>query len=228
MSTVEAPASMPSVIPAGVPPGLEYLIPTNQIIVQEIKDGIFFSSHTAKKYDIYDASGRRIFYATETSYDGCCNSSFRNWNIDIFDCMGQSVISGSRTGGGPCETNQLSVTSPQTGLNLGGVAENRDLIGTSWNILDGSGAPVLFLDAPIFSGGIYEKEFPLYTLDEHRQQLGKITKKFTGMFAREDVFGVQLPVNLDVKIKAVMIYATFLIDFQFYEQEQNRSSRRRH
>lgn len=216
------PAPVPSVIPAGVPPGLEFLIPTGQIIVQEIKEGVFFNSNSPKKYDIFDTWGRRIYSATETTYSGCCTTSNRNWNIDIFDNTGQTVVSGSRTGGGACENNQLCVTSPRTGLNLGGVAENHGVITTSWNILDGAGAPVLFLDAPIFSGSFNQREFPLYTLNEPRQQLGVITKKFTGMFAREDVFGAQFPVNLDAKIKAVLIYATFLIDFQFYENQHRR------
>ncbi len=221
-SMVSSFSSMSVVIPTGVPPGLEFLLPTDQIIVKEIRKG-FFSTSYAKEYDIFDAWGRRMYSATETTYDGCCNAGTqRNWNIDIFNCMGQSVISGIRTGGGCCEHNEVLVTSNPTGLNLGGVSEMPGFFGTSWDILNGAGAPVLLLDAPFFSGGgLFEREFPLYDLKEPRSEVGMITKKFTGFFSTEDVFGVKLPVNLDVKLKAVLIYATFLIDFQFYIRNNN-------
>ncbi len=220
MTTSLDPASMTSVIPAGVPPGLEFLLPLNQIIVKEVRKGIFSTIYSAKEYDIFDAWGHRIYSASETSHDGCCNSGkHRNWNIEIFNCMGKPVISGVRTGGGCCEYNQVLVTSKPSGRNLGDVSEIPGMFGTSWNILNGSGAPVLLLDAPLFTGGLFEREFPLYYLSEPepRKEHGIITKKFTGFFAREDVFGVRLPVSLDVKLKAVLIYATFLIDFQFYQ-----------
>lgn len=40
------------------------------------------------------------------------------------------------------------------------------------------------------------------------------------MFTNADTFGVTFPVDLDVKLKAALIGAVFLIDFMFFEQQQ--------
>lgn len=46
-------------------------------------------------------------------------------------------------------------------------------------------------------------------------KIGKISKQWTGLlreaFTDSDNFGIQFPMDLDVKIKAVMIGACFLI-----------------
>ncbi|XP_004930221.1 phospholipid scramblase 1 [Bombyx mori] len=56
-------------------------------------------------------------------------------------------------------------------------------------------------------------------------KVGKITKSWSG-FAREaftdaDNFGISFPMDLDVKIKAVLLGACFLIDFMFFEKGNN-------
>jgi hypothetical protein len=57
------------------------------------------------------------------------------------------------------------------------------------------------------------------------QQVGKISKQWSGLakeyFTDADNFGIQFPMDLDVKMKAVMIGAVFLIDFMFFERSGN-------
>ena len=57
-------------------------------------------------------------------------------------------------------------------------------------------------------------EFTVYTTDEETK-IGKISKQWSG-FVREaftdaDMFGINFPLDLDVKIKAVLLGACFLI-----------------
>ncbi|KAK2490343.1 hypothetical protein MC885_012618, partial [Smutsia gigantea] len=64
-------------------------------------------------------------------------------------------------------------------------------------------------------------DFEIKSLDEENV-VGKISKQWTG-FVREaftdaDNFGIQFPLDLDVKMKAVMLGACFLIDFMFFEK----------
>lgn len=68
----------------------------------------------------------------------------------------------------------------------------------------------------------------LKSLDEE-SVVGKISKQWSG-FVREaftdaDNFGVQFPLDLDVKMKAVMLGACFLIDFTFFERTGNEEQR---
>ncbi|CAN0386557.1 unnamed protein product [Lampetra fluviatilis] len=55
-------------------------------------------------------------------------------------------------------------------------------------------------------------------------EVGKITKQWTGLvreaFTDAENFGVQFPMDLDVKIKATLLGACFLIDFMFFEHNK--------
>lgn len=62
-------------------------------------------------------------------------------------------------------------------------------------------------------------DFKIKSLDE-KSIIGKISKHWTGVreaFTNADDFGIQFPLDLDVKMKAVMLGACFLIDFMFFE-----------
>jgi hypothetical protein len=52
-------------------------------------------------------------------------------------------------------------------------------------------------------------------------EIGKITKKWSGLlketFSDADNFGIQFPRNCDVKLKAILMGALFLIDMLYFE-----------
>ena len=59
------------------------------------------------------------------------------------------------------------------------------------------------------------------------EEIGKVAKQFSGV-ARElitdaDNFSVSFPLDLDVKIKAVLFGAVFLIDMMFFEDTNDGS-----
>ncbi|KAJ8300330.1 hypothetical protein KUTeg_021849 [Tegillarca granosa] len=70
----------------------------------------------------------------------------------------------------------------------------------------------------------WDQEFPVFSSDE-QHEVGKISKQWTGlvkeMFTDADNFGVSFPADLDVRVKATLIGAVFLIDFMYFEQKQN-------
>jgi len=58
------------------------------------------------------------------------------------------------------------------------------------------------------------------------EQVGIITKQWSGIgkeaFTDADNFGISFPLDLDVKVKATLLGALFLIDFMYFEtQNQN-------
>ena len=60
------------------------------------------------------------------------------------------------------------------------------------------------------------------------QEVGKISKQWSGigreMVTDSDNFGVTFPQNLDVKVKALLLGAVFLIDFMFFETSGNQQN----
>ncbi|XP_030678547.1 phospholipid scramblase 1 isoform X4 [Nomascus leucogenys] len=71
-------------------------------------------------------------------------------------------------------------------------------------------------------------DFEIKSLDE-QCVVGKISKHWTGIlreaFTDADNFGIQFPLDLDVKMKAVMLGACFLIDFMFFESTGSQEQR---
>ncbi|KHJ89797.1 Scramblase [Oesophagostomum dentatum] len=60
------------------------------------------------------------------------------------------------------------------------------------------------------------------------QEIGSITKKWGGWlreaYTDADIFSVTFPIDLDVHAKAILLAATFLVDFMEFEQTANRNS----
>jgi hypothetical protein len=56
-------------------------------------------------------------------------------------------------------------------------------------------------------------------------EVGKISKQWSGLlreaFTDADNFGISFPMDLDVRMKAVLLGAMFLIDFMFFEKAKN-------
>ncbi|RXN32059.1 phospholipid scramblase 2-like protein [Labeo rohita] len=61
------------------------------------------------------------------------------------------------------------------------------------------------------------------------QSVGRISKQWSGFIKESltdtDNFGINFPMDLDVRMKAVLLGACFLIDFMFFEQSGNSGQR---
>ncbi|XP_027625241.1 phospholipid scramblase 1 isoform X2 [Tupaia chinensis] len=97
-------------------------------------------------------------------------------------------------------------------------------------ILDNSGQEVITMERPLRCSSCC---FPcclqeIKSLDEETM-VGRISKHWTGIvreaFTDADNFGIQFPLDLDVKMKAVMLGACFLIDFMFFESGGGKEQR---
>ena len=70
-------------------------------------------------------------------------------------------------------------------------------------------------------------EFKVLTPDGE-SEVGKISKQWTGLlkesFTDSDNFGITFPMDLDVRCKATLIGACFLIDYMFFEKKANQSN----
>ncbi|CAG0899734.1 unnamed protein product [Cyprideis torosa] len=68
----------------------------------------------------------------------------------------------------------------------------------------------------------YVKNFDFEVKNMSGQKVGKISKQWSGLvkeaFTDADTFGVSFPMDLDVRTKATLMGAVFLIDFMFFEK----------
>ncbi|KAL2097224.1 hypothetical protein ACEWY4_006431 [Coilia grayii] len=201
--------------PAGCPPGLEYL---TQMCIPYI---VMIGWESSNKYVVKNSLGQQVFFAMEES-DLCgmlCWGPMRPFIIHVQDNMGQTVMSVARplkcnSCCCPCCLQEVEVQSPP-GNPIGYVKQNWHPYLPKFTIQDEKKNSVLkiigpFCDCKCFS----DVNFEIKSMDES-STVGRISKQWSGlgteMYTDADNFGVQFPMDMDVKTKATLLGACFLI-----------------
>ncbi|XP_058871292.1 phospholipid scramblase 2-like [Acipenser ruthenus] len=226
-----------SAVPIGVPPGLEYLTQIDQILVHQKVELLeaFIGFETNNKYEIKNSMGQKIYKATEKN-DCCtrnCCGSLRHFNMKITDNNDQEVIHLVRpykcaSCWCPCCLQELEVQAPR-GTTIGYVVQTWHPFLPKFSIQNASRETVMRVVGPCFACNCCgDINFELKTKDEGAS-VGRISKQWSGLlkevFTDTDNFGIQFPLDLDVKMKAVLLGACFLIDFMFFEKTGEMSQR---
>ncbi|KAJ8342986.1 hypothetical protein SKAU_G00329140 [Synaphobranchus kaupii] len=216
--------------PTGVPPGLEYLAQIDQILIHQKVELLeaLTGFETSNKYEIKNSLGQQIYMAKERS-DCCtrnCCGSLRRFDLKIKDNSGQEVIHLVRPWRCasccfPCCLQEMEVQAPP-GTTVGYVVQDWHPFLPQFSIQGASRETLLKLEGPCIACNFCsDVSFELMGKDGS-QSIGRISKQWSGLlreaFTDADNFGIQFPMDLDVKIKAVLMGACFLIDFMFFEK----------
>ncbi|KAJ8684113.1 hypothetical protein QAD02_019905 [Eretmocerus hayati] len=214
------------------PPGLHSLMHLDRVFIDREPDGIevLRQWHSEKRYRVLNGTtGDQVYLALEESSEcaRCCLGKCHPWNMHIMDHNQHEVLRISRalrcdSCCFPCCMQEVTVRS--NGELLGSVTQNWNIWRPSFTVRDADDVPVLLVKGPICLCCAGEVDFLIKSIDK-QHSVGVITKKWSGL-AREffkdgNSFGVCFPVDLDVKIKAVLIGACFLIDFVYFEEQSN-------
>ena len=228
---------------ANCPPGLEYLTQIDQILVHQQVElwEVVTGYQTANRYVVKNTLGQQVYFAAENSspfWRQCCSIN-RPFELSILDNAKNEVIHMERPFS--CSTNICCIWCPQKlevqappGQIVGYVRQNVSCWNPSFSIQDAEEREVLHMTgsmAAICCRGCYgDIDFELTTLED--VSVGKVSKQWGGLakeyFTSADNFGIKFPMDLDVKMKAVVMGACFLIDFIFFEQAQQQQGRRGH
>uniref|UniRef100_A0A7N4P3H7 Phospholipid scramblase n=1 Tax=Sarcophilus harrisii TaxID=9305 RepID=A0A7N4P3H7_SARHA len=224
--------------PMNCPPGLEYLTQIDQLVIHqqvEILEALI-GFETNNKYEIKNSLGQRVYFAVEEN-DCCtrnCLGNLRPFVIKILDNSGREVINFERpfrcvSCCFPCCLQELEIQSPP-GVPIGYVTQNWHPFLPKFTVLNEHRQEVLKITGPcIVCRCCSDIDFEIKSLNEETT-VGKITKQWTGvikeMFTDADNFSIQFPLDLDVKMKAVMLGACFLIDFMFFERSGDSNTER--
>ncbi|XP_066537555.1 phospholipid scramblase 1-like [Hoplias malabaricus] len=230
----QAPMMMPvPQRPLGCPPGLEYLTQIDQLLIHQKVElaEVVLGWETNNKYVVKNSLGQQVFYVAEET--DCCTRQFcgpmRSFVLHVQDNMGQEVMSISRpyrcsSCFCPCCLQELEVQAPP-GNPIGYVIQNWHLFLPKFTIQNEQREGVLKIKGPFCACKCCaDVNFEVLSLDE-TANVGRISKQWTGLvqeaFTDADNFGINFPIDLDVKIKALLFGACFLIDFMFFEYKQN-------
>uniref|UniRef100_A0A668AEZ6 Phospholipid scramblase n=1 Tax=Myripristis murdjan TaxID=586833 RepID=A0A668AEZ6_9TELE len=232
-----APAAAPAAVPVGVPPGLEYLTqdesPPQQITSLHYS---FIGFETNNQYEIKNSLGQKIYKAKEKN-DCCtrnCCGSLRSFDMKIKDNMDREVIRLIRpfrcvSCWCPCCLQEMEVQAPP-GTTIGYVKQDWHPCVPVFSIQGANKETVMKLEGPCFACNCCgDVNFELKGKSGGKP-IGRISKQWSGLlkevFTDTDNFGIQFPLDMDVKMKAVLMGACFLIDFMFFEKvgEMNQRS----
>lgn len=108
----------------------------------------------------------------------------------------------------------MEVSAPP-GTVVGTVEQEWSIFCPTYAIKNASGDTVLRIEGPLCTMSICgDVEFKIMSSDGN-VQVGKISKQWSGlireMYTDTDFFGITFPMDLDVRMKAVMLGACFLI-----------------
>ncbi|KAJ8940147.1 hypothetical protein NQ314_010814 [Rhamnusium bicolor] len=191
---------MPQGIP-NCPPGLEYLTMIDQLLVHQKVEVLeaLTGFESKNKFTIKNSIGQKVYYAVEDS-DCCtrnCCGPLRPFDMNILDNYKNEVIHLHR----PLACDSCCFPCC---------------------LQNASGDTVLRIEGPFCTMSICgDVEFQIMSGDGS-VQVGKISKQWSGllreMFTDTDYFGLTFPMDLDVRMKAVMLGACFLIDAMFFEK----------
>ncbi|XP_062379982.1 phospholipid scramblase 1-like [Sardina pilchardus] len=216
--------------PVDCPPGLEYLTQIDQLLVKQQMELVeaILGWETNNKYLVKNIMGQQVFFVAEEN--DCCNRQCcgpsRSFVLHIQDNNGLEVITLKRPLKCslccfPCCLQELEVQAPP-GNPIGYVVQNWHPYLPKLTIQNEKREDVLKIVGPCCSCKCCsDVDFQVVSLDE-LTQVGNISKQWTGLmqeaFTDADNFGIKFPMDLDVKIKAVLFGALFLIDFMYFEQ----------
>ncbi|XP_066203926.1 phospholipid scramblase 2-like [Saccopteryx leptura] len=223
---------MPAVPPpAGCPPGLECLSQVDKIQIHQQIDLLEVLIHigTNNKYEIKNSLGQQIYVALEDSNlctQNCCGPC-RPFTLRILDLLGREVITLKRPY--RCATcccnfyqQEMRIYIPP-GPPVGYVIQTRNPCLSEFMVQNEKREDVLKITGPcLVCSCCADVDFEIKSLDEENV-VGKISKQWTG-FVREvftdyTQFDISFLVDVDVKMKAVILGACFLIDFMFFENK---------
>ncbi|KAH8235161.1 hypothetical protein KR032_009382 [Drosophila birchii] len=228
--------SIPSGIP-NCPRGLEYLTTIDQLLVKQKVELLeaFTGFETNNKFSIKNALGQKVYYAVEDNdccTRNCCGPS-RPFDMRVFDNFQQEVIHMHRPLACssclfPCCLQSIEVSAPP-GNVIGTIEQEWSICSPSFRILNHIGDTVLRIQGPFCTFSLCgDVEFDVVSLTG--EKVGKISKQWSGLareiFTDADFFGISFPLDLDVRMKAVLLGATFLIDAMFFEKAGNQETDR--
>jgi uncharacterized protein YxjI len=229
-------------IPVNCPPGLEYLTQIDHLLVKQkvemleaITGVLGIGVETKNKYKIMNSLGQNVYKAKEDT--DCCTRNMcgpaRPFDMIIKDNADREVMHLNRplrcqSCCFPCCLQELEVSSPP-GSIVGSIKQEWSLCNPLFSICDADGNVVLKIKGPFCTMSICgsDVEFKVLTPDGENE-VGKISKQWSGLgkeaFTDADTFGINFPMDLDVRCKATLLGAVFLIDFMFFEKSGNQEN----
>ncbi|XP_077327345.1 phospholipid scramblase 3-like [Lithobates pipiens] len=199
------------------PPGLEYLLRVNGLLMKQTRVSTFQSYTT---YDLFGTDGQLAYQATEQRE--CCGPRM---DLKVNNAQGNNVLN-LFLPSNFCDWDTKLQVFCSTGELLGYIYKEWTSFSIKFDILDPSGLVCLKVKGPGWGEGFMsDQEFKVLSSDK-TTQVGVITRVWRGlrkeMFSMKDNYTINFPMDLNVSMKAMLMACTLFIDF--LEEERRRKN----
>jgi len=220
--------------------GLEVLGQMSELMIKQRHPGcleLMECWEYQNKYDVFDQQGGNIFFLKEESgcLDRCCCANARALEVSFQDLQGNELLRFDRPlrcMEMPCDCcypnyTQLLEIYHQDRL-LGKIREVPQCCARKHlEVFDQKDQKIFDISGPccpISCGG--DVNFPIE--NSGGISVGEISKKWRGLcaesFTDTDTFKIDFPVGADVTTKAILMGATMLVDYMFFERKNDNNS----
>jgi uncharacterized protein YxjI len=210
---------------AGKNSGLQNLEQANSLIIRQQKEWgeILTGFETKNRYDVMDHMNNPLIEALEESDSVMATitrlflKALRPFTMHLFSPGGTGLYKLTR----PFRFyfHELDVCQ-SNGAPLGKIKRRFAMLRRIYTVIDRNGNEIFELFGPLLHPWTFQ-------IKKGGQELGKITKKWSGMvkesFTDADNFGITFPSGIDLSQKAVLLGAVFLIDFVHFENSGKRN-----
>lgn len=206
------------------PPGLDILFPLSCVFIkQKTSDNLhlFTGYENRNKYIIKTSEGKKILWALESTDEcvRCCfTDSTRPFEIHIFNEHKRKVLKLSLPLSWFEPITQLYVTCPSITSTIGRIQHRTRFFHRPLYIVKDETEHTAFTI----------KATTILACDEFKirdamgTEIGRIGKQTHGLsrevFGDDSYFGVEFPVELDVKSKAVLLSACIWLDMKYHQR----------
>lgn len=199
---------------------VERLSSVQELVVGQKKEWgeILTGFEGLNRYVVSDQSGTELFYAVEERRSVIARiflKAYRPFAIDITDPSGDLLIRIER----PFRFyfHQADILDA-SGRLLGSFERRFSVFKRLYSVVSANGKEVFDLVAPLLHPWTFK-------INQRGREVGMIQKKWGGLlkegFTDADTFGVTVPQDWDVELKALALGGVFLIDFVHFENRGN-------
>ncbi|XP_032591621.1 phospholipid scramblase 2 [Drosophila grimshawi] len=214
-------------IPVGrdCPQGLEYLTVLDELLVsQKIQE----VGQVRNPFKVKNSLGQNLYYAYEESnmLSRTMMQQLRPFEMKVLDNFQNEVLHVNRPM--RCDlfccfpncSSILEVSAPP-GQIIGTVEKVCFFMKPKFLIKNSFGDVMMNIEGSVSGPWKCCKDIDMKVFSVNNEEIGKITKNWSGpakeMFSDADYFSVTFPLNLDVRMKALLFAAVFLVNILLYE-----------
>ena len=205
--------------------GLPALITTESLVIKQQKEltEVFTDMETANQYTVSLPGGQTLFHVAEQS-GGALAFLTRNFlnakrpfTMDVRSATDGTGLTLRRPWRWLFSVLEVADAS---GHALGSIEQRFSVFSKRFSVYDPSGAELAVLHGPLFRPWTFR-------VLVGGEEVGKITKEWGGVlreaFTDADTFGVHYGPAMNPQLRSLVLGATFLIDFLYFE-DSNTSS----